>query len=84
MQKEELHLTEERRKPHFKNVTFYVASVPSYTGGLMALGWASDMKYRVSEKILQMRLSKIKGKMHYYTPQIHRASFALPQFMMER
>ncbi len=84
LQKEELHLTEERRKPHFKNVTFYVASVPSYTGGLMALGWASDMKYRVSEKILQERLSKIKGKMHYYTPQIHKASFALPQFMMER
>jgi spermidine synthase len=83
MQKSELTLTKEHRQPHFKQVSFFVAPVPTYAGGFMAFGWASDKKYKVSEKVLQERLSKIKGKMRYYTPAIHRASFALPQYMLD-
>ncbi len=83
MQKEELKLTQKNREPHFKYVTFYAASIPTYVGGFMALGWASDKKYKVSERVLKDRLSKIKGKMGYYTPAIHRASFALPQYMLD-
>lgn len=83
LQKSELQLTAENRKPHFKNVTFYVTSVPTYTGGLMALGWASDKKYKVSEKTLEERLENVDGKMRYYTPAIHKACFALPQFMLD-
>ena len=83
MQKSELALTQENRKPHFNHVSFFVAPVPTYVGGLMAFGWASDKKYKVSEKVLQDRLAKVKGKMRYYTPAIHRASFALPQYMLE-
>lgn len=83
MQKEELKLTQKNRKPHFKYVSFYTAAVPTYSGGFMAFGWASDKKYRVSEKVLKQRLSQIKGKMCYYTPAIHRASFALPQYMLD-
>jgi spermidine synthase len=81
MQKNALKDTLKNRKPHFKQVSFFLAPVPTYVGGFMAFGWASDRKYRVSEKTLKERLTKIKGEMKYYTPQIHRASFALPAFM---
>jgi spermidine synthase len=50
----------------------------------MALGWASDTEYQIPIEILEQRLSKIKGEMRYYTPQIHQASFALPQYMLNK
>lgn len=81
LQQAELKLTYTNRKPHFKHVTFYTVPVPTYVGGLMALGWASDKRYRVSEKTLRERLAKVKGTMKYYNPAIHRAAFSLPQFM---
>lgn len=83
VQNSELKLTEENRKPHFKQVSFFVAPIPTYVGGFMAFGWASDKKYKLSEKVLQDRLSQVKGKMRYYTPSVHRASFALPQYMLD-
>jgi spermidine synthase len=83
MQKNELQLTLNNRQPHFKNVSFYVAPVPTYVGGFMALGWASDKKYKVSEKELKKRMERVKGKLRYYTPAIHKASFALPQYMLD-
>ncbi len=83
VQKSELKLTEENRKPHFKYVQFFVAPIPTYVGGFMAFGWASDKKYRVAEATLQEKLAQIKGKMRYYTPAIHRAAFALPQYILK-
>jgi spermidine synthase len=84
MQKEELIMTLNNRKPHFKNVTFYTATIPTYVGGPMAFGWASDKKYRVAESILQERLNKLKTKdLFYYTPAIHKASFVLPNYMLK-
>ena len=67
------------RAPHFKHTTYYLASTPQ---GQVAYGWASDKKYRVSESILEMRLTKIKEPMLYYTPEVHRAAFALPNFIL--
>lgn len=82
LQKEELALTFQNRSPYFKHVTFYTAAVPSYVGGVMAFGWASDKKYRISEQVLEQRLAKLKGALYYYTPAIHRASFVLPKYML--
>ncbi len=84
MQETELALTAKNRKPHFKHVTFYLATVPTYAGGQMAFGWASDKKYRLSEAVLAERLSKLKGELFYYTPEIHKAAFALPAFMQKQ
>ena len=84
MQKTELPLTLTNRKPHFKHVTFYLAPIPTYAGGHMAFGWASDKKYRISQAILEERLSKLKGELFYYTPEVHKASFALPNFMRKQ
>lgn len=83
LQKQELAMTGKAREKHFKHVTFYLTSVPTYVGGLMALGWASDKKYNVSKKELKKRFSQIEGKLRYYTPSVHKGSFALPQFMLD-
>ena len=84
MQPEEMLLTYENRKNHFKNVDYYIAPVPTYVGGFMAFGWASDKDYKVGKKTLEKRLAtRIKGKMHYYTPAVHESSFNLPQFMLD-
>ncbi len=83
VQKDELILTWKNRSPHFKHVSYYLAPVPTYVGGSMAFGWASDKKYKPSLKKLQKRLSEIKGKMVYYTPAVHRSAFALPQFILD-
>lgn len=84
MQKDEITTTRENRLPHFKHVEFFTAPVPTYVGGFMAFGWASDKRHRVSTKTLHDRLLKLDGKMKYYTPGIHKAAFALPQYMLDQ
>jgi spermidine synthase len=83
LQDDELKMTYRNRRPHFKYVGYYVFSFATYSGGFTALGWASDHKYNVSKKTLEKRLAKIKGPMKYYTPAIHKASFTLPQYMLD-
>lgn len=85
LQKDEFVSTLKNRSKHFKDVGFYVASVPTYVGGFMALGWASDHEeYRaLSEETLKQRLTRVTGPMKYYNPGIHKASFCLPQFMVD-
>jgi len=83
LQKDELQMTYRNRKPHFKSIGYYLLAFPTYAGGFTALGWASDRKYTVSSKTLQARLARVKGTMKYYTPEIHKASFCLPQYMLD-
>jgi spermidine synthase len=72
-----------RRRAGFRDVGFYVAAVPSYYGGLMTLGWASDaLALRaVSLATLRRRFAAARLKTKYYTPDLHRAAFALPAFI---
>ncbi|MBS3904690.1 MAG: polyamine aminopropyltransferase [Simkania sp.] len=83
MQKEELIHTLAARKLHFKDAAFYLGVLPTYVGGFMAFGWASDNKeyQSVSVDELEERLHHIEGELKYYTPAIHKASFALPKFI---
>jgi spermidine synthase len=85
MQADEVTMTFRRRRKSFKDVGFTVAAVPSYYGGFMTLGWASDNpKLRsVSAATLARRIaaSGVK-KTGYYTAAIHQAAFALPAFVM--
>ncbi len=69
------------QKPDFKHVSLYLASGRN---GQMTFGWASDRKYRISKSVLEERLSKLKGDLYYYTPEIHKAAFALPNFMRKQ
>jgi len=79
LQQDNLTSIAANRAPHFKHTTFYLTATEH---GQVAFGWASDKKYRVSESTLKERLTKIKEPMRYYTPEVHRASFALPNFII--
>jgi spermidine synthase len=72
-----------RRKPHFKDTGFFVAPVPTYVGGFMAFGWATDHRnYRqLSVDEIHERLKNVKGELKYYNAEMHRAAFALPNFI---
>jgi spermidine synthase len=75
-----------RRKPFFEVATFYVAAIPTYVGGFMALGWATDDVSYCSLKVEEIarRASFVEGDLKYYNPEIHAASFALPNFIIHR
>lgn len=83
LQPEETHNSYQRLKSHFADVWFFVTSVPTYIGGLMALGWASsDQKYRtLPVELIRERSSTIHLDTRYYTPEVHVASFALPRYV---
>ncbi|MFO0295590.1 MAG: polyamine aminopropyltransferase [Rhodospirillales bacterium] len=85
MQPEEVTMTYRRRRKSFADVGFYVAAVPSYYGGFMTLGWASDdpRPRRLSAPAIARRAAAAGiGRMRYYTPAIHHACFALPAFVL--
>lgn len=81
----EVTMTARRRKKFFKDAGFYVAAVPSYYGGLMALGWATDNRRAraVPAATLRRRFQAAHLKTRYYTPEVHAAAFALPQFIRD-
>jgi spermidine synthase len=84
MQPDEVTMTYRRRGKFFKDASFYIAAVPSYYGGFMTLGWASNDK-KAREQTLatvtkRIKAAKLKGT-KYYSPEIHRACFALPAFV---
>ena len=83
VQGSEVQESYEKRSPHFKDVGYYVAPVSTYIGGFMTLGWATDdSSYRsISVEEIAKRLKGIKGEMKYYNPEIHKASFALPNYI---
>ena len=51
----------------------------------MTFGWASDDAQRraASLEILQRRFRREEVKTRYYTPEIHLASFAMPQYVLD-
>lgn len=61
----------------------YVLATPSYAGGHMALGWGSlDRDPRdPSLEVLAERASMLATR--YYTPEVHRAAFALPRYILD-
>ena len=69
----------------FADVGFYVAAVPTYQGGFMALGWASDdpAKRRHDAATIEARFAPLGIATRYYTPAIHQACFALPRFVLD-
>lgn len=64
----------------FEDVAFYLATVPTYSGGPMAFGWASDSTAhrKYSLETLRERFEARALQTGYYTPEIHKAAFALP------
>ena len=82
---DEVQNTRKRMGEHFADQTFYSAAVPTYYGGIMTFAWGSDNAElrRPSLETLQQRFLDAGISTRYYTPEIHLASFALPNYVRE-
>jgi spermidine synthase len=70
----------------FADGTCYIAAIPTYVGGHLAMGWATDDKRlrQTPVKILAERYRKAGGfRTQYWTPEVQAAAFALPRFIAE-
>lgn len=79
----EITTSKRRLDPLFPDVTFYVAAVPMYFGGVMTLAWASlDPALRqTGEDEIKRRIASLGHRFSYYNAAIHRAAFALPSYI---
>jgi spermidine synthase len=85
LQRDELVTSVERFSRIFKDATAYIAAIPTYFGGHMTLGWASDNVdlRKQAASILEERFKAAGFDTRYYTPDVHAASFALPKFILD-
>jgi spermidine synthase len=70
----------------FADGACYVAAIPTYIGGHMAMGWASDDRRlrQTPVKMLAARYRKAGSfSTRYWTPEVHAAAFALPRFIAD-
>ena len=82
LQGEELTNTMRAFKALFSDATCYLATVPTYAGGPMAFGWGTDSAARdVALAELQQRFESSGLAPDYYTPEVHKAAFALPGYV---
>jgi spermidine synthase len=83
MRPDELEFTQGRqRTAGFAHVDYYFAAVPTYVGGSMALGFATDDPARA--RIDPAAITGVPAGLRYYTPAIHAAAFAHPAWMTRR
>ena len=67
----------------FTDGSCYLATIPTYVGGPMAMGWATDnaaLRFQGVE-ILHARFADAAFETRYYTPEVHAAAFALPRYV---
>jgi spermidine synthase len=86
-QADELTVTLSRFKRLFADVSCYVAAIPTYVGGHMAISWASDdpqLRQTSGETIAERYAAAGKFSTKYWTPDVHKAAFALPRFIAEK
>ena len=67
----------------FADAGCYLTVVPTYVGGFMALGWGTDdaSLREIPLADLEQRFRAAGIATRYYTPAVHKAAFALPQFI---
>jgi spermidine synthase len=70
----------------FADGSCYVAAIPTYIGGHMTMGWATDNP-RLREtpvKTIAERYRKAgRFRTQYWAPEVHKAAFALPRFIAD-
>lgn len=69
----------------FPVVSTYLVPAPSVLGGPLAFGWASSAlsPRSIGSEQLAARFAAANVETRYYTPEIHRAAFALPRYVQE-
>jgi spermidine synthase len=85
LQSDEMVNSWHRLGESFADVGFYIAPVPTYQGGHMAFGWATDDTSKRHQNVdnLAAKFSPLGIKTRYYTPAVHAGAFALPQWMLD-
>ena len=85
MQGDELQGTMERFRRLFKVASCYLATIPTYVGGPMAMGWGTDDETLKSVPLaeLESRYADAGLATRYYTPEVHKAAFALPRYVLD-
>ena len=73
-----------QRAAGFALVDYYLPVVPTYIGGAMALGFATDAPAARQVGAEELRGRAVPSGLRYYTPDIHVASFAHPAWMIDR
>ena len=82
LQPQELTDTMRAFRALFRDWGCYLATVPTYAGGPMAFGWATDGVGRdVALQTLKSRYAAAGLETRYYTPEVHKAAFALPAYV---
>jgi spermidine synthase len=64
----------------------YVAAIPTYVGGHMAMGWATEdpaLRDTPVETLAERYAAAGSFATRYWTPEVHKAAFALPRFIAE-
>ncbi len=85
VQGDELRNTLRHLRGLFADVSCYLATVPTYAGGPMAFGWASDDPGLRAPplELLERRYAESGIATRYYNPAVHLAAFALPGYIAE-
>ncbi|TNF34190.1 MAG: polyamine aminopropyltransferase [Gammaproteobacteria bacterium] len=86
LQLEEARNAHQRLGQLFADASFFMAAVPTYVGGAMALAWASDdpaIREQLSLDAVSQRYRATAMQTRYYNPAIHMAAFALPQYLQD-
>ncbi len=85
-QKNELTATMSKFRRLFADASCYVAAIPVYVGGHMAIGFATNNKRlrRHPVKTIAQRYRKAGSfTTKYWTPEVHVAAFAQPRFIAD-
>jgi spermidine synthase len=85
-QKNELTSTMTKFRRLFADATCFVAAIPVYVGGHMAMGFATDNRRlrRHPAKTIAQRYRKAGSfRTRYWSPEVHVAAFAQPRFIAE-
>jgi spermidine synthase len=70
----------------FADGSCYVAAIPTYVGGHMAMGWATDnarLRALPAKTIADRYRKAGRFPTQYWTPEVHTAAFALPRFIAD-
>jgi spermidine synthase len=87
LQAEELTATIAKLRGLFADGYCYTAAIPTYVGGHLAMGWATD-----DAGLRRATITTIAGRYRkagrfatrYWTPEVHVAAFALPRFIADK
>jgi spermidine synthase len=64
----------------------YVAAIPTYVGGHMTMGWATgdrSLRQVTADTLAQRYAAANSFQTKYWTPEVHKAAFALPRFIAD-